>query len=161
MNVNKKDDVIIRNMTENDIPYVHAIETASFNDAWDKEAFVYSVNAAHDYGIVAAKNDTVCGFLIMRISFDTADIINVCVAKEFRQEKIGTRLLRAALSYGVQAGVMRCLLEARWSNVPAIRLYENEGFIKEGIRKSYYSNPVEDAIIMIKELQVPPIPTRH
>ena len=56
---------------------------------------------------------------------------------------------------------MRCLLEVRWSNVPAIRLYENEGFIKEGIRKSYYSNPVEDAIIMIKELQVPPIPTRH
>ena len=43
MNVNKKDDVIIRNMTENDILYVHAIETVSFNDAWDKEAFVYSV----------------------------------------------------------------------------------------------------------------------
>lgn len=152
MNVNKKDEVIIRSMTENDIPYVHAIEADSFNDAWDKEAFVYSVNAAHDYSIVAVTNDTVCGFLIMRISFDTADIINVCVAEKFRKKKIGTKLLRDVLRYGAQAGVMRCLLEVRKSNVPAIRLYENEGFIKEGIRKSYYSNPVEDAIVMIKEL---------
>lgn len=159
--MNKKDEVIIRSMTENDIPYVHAIETASFNDAWDKESFIYSVNASHDYSIVAVKNDTLCGFLIMRISFETADIINVCVAKEFRQKKIGTRLLRDVLSYGAQAGVTTCLLEVRASNASAIRLYENEGFVCVGIRKSYYSNPVEDAFIMIKELYIPPIPTRN
>lgn len=159
--MNKKDEVIIRSMTENDIPYVHAIETASFNNAWDKESFIYSVNASHDYSIVAVKNDILCGFLIMRISLDTADIINVCVAKEFRQEKIGTRLLRDVLSYGAQAGVTTCLLEVRGSNAPAIGLYENEGFACAGIRKSYYSNPVEDALIMIKKLQIPPITTRN
>ena len=124
-------------------------------------SFIYSVNASHDYSIVAVKNDILCGFLIMRISLDTADIINVCVAKEFRQEKIGTRLLRDVLSYGAQAGVTTCLLEVRGSNAPAIGLYENEGFACAGIRKSYYSNPVEDALIMIKKLQIPPITTRN
>lgn len=152
MNVNRKNDVIIRNMAACDIPYVYEIETASFNDAWDKESFVYSVDAAHDYSIVAVKDGIVCGFLIMRISFDTADIINVCVAEDFRNEKIGTMLLRDALYHGAQTGVMQYVLEVRESNFPALRLYENEGFTIEGSRKSYYSNPVENALIMIKTL---------
>ncbi len=149
--MNAAGEIIIRRMRECDIPRVYEIERESFDDAWDEESFAYSIGSAHDYGIVAVKDDIVCGFLIMRISFDTADIINVCVAEDYRHEGMGTGLLKDALSYGAQMSIIRYILEVRKSNSPAVKLYENEGFVTQGIRKTYYSNPVEDALIMIKE----------
>ena len=71
-----------------------------------------------------------------------------CREKEFRKAGLGQKLLEAGIQEAAAKGVERILLEVRQSNKAAIRLYEKNGFQTIGLRKSYYTKPVEDAILM-------------
>jgi ribosomal-protein-alanine N-acetyltransferase len=86
------------------------------------------------------------GYLFVTQVMDTADIGNIAVSPEFRRQGIASLLLDTALN-GMDADVF---LEVRHSNTPAIALYEKYGFQPIGIRKNYYDNPREDAILMQK-----------
>ncbi len=137
-------------MNEKDIENVYQIAIKSFGDPWSKESFLYSVNAESDYSIVALENDSVVGYAIMRISFDTADIADVAVDPDYRRRGIAALLMEKMLSYGKEVGVDTYVLEVRAGNEAAIKLYEGCGFQPEGVRKKYYTNPIEDAVIMCK-----------
>ena len=87
------------------------------------------------------------GFALLRC-FDDAELIRIAVDTKQRRHGIGERLLDNLLQEARTREIHNIFLEVRSSNVPAIRLYEKAGFINAGIRKGYYSNPTEDAIIM-------------
>jgi ribosomal-protein-alanine N-acetyltransferase len=74
------------------------------------------------------------------------------VDKRYRNKGIGTLLLSALIDYSGQVGIKRMTLEVREHNDAALRLYEKHGFVKDGIRKEYYRDTNEDAVIMWKEL---------
>lgn len=119
-------------------------------------ALPWSSNALHDdiaenekaVYIVAEQGDKILGYAGMWIIFDEAHITNVAVRPEFRRHGLGRLIVVALLSEAFRHGAVCQTLEVRISNIAAINLYESLGFKKAGIRRQYYSDNNEDALIM-------------
>jgi len=107
--------------------------------------------------VLVAENDhndvEVVGFLIARCLASECEIENIVVDDRHKHRGIGTALVRRLLSEAEAAGATSIILEVRESNLPARRLYESIGFTSEGRRKSYYPDPIEDAILYRRSLQ--------
>jgi [ribosomal protein S18]-alanine N-acetyltransferase len=95
---------------------------------------------------------TIVGFLIARDLGPEWELENIVVAEEVRGEGVGRRLMQELLARAQQRNSHTIFLEVRESNASAISLYEKLGFQQTGRRKSYYSNPVEDALLYCKNL---------
>ena len=141
----------IRTMTLEDIEQVYSIEESIFSIPWSKISFENSINSKDTIFIVAEKDNKIIGYLGMYLFLEDADISNVAVEKEYRRQHIGRELLEYILSEAKSRGVKNVALEVRETNVPAIRLYESMGFKEVGIRKNYYKEPTENALIMWKQ----------
>ena len=129
------------------------MESAVFGgDAWTEEDFRESLCC--DYAVYVAARDTdrnaAVAFAGVRNMCGDGDITNVLVDEEYREHGIAEHLLRYLMEEGRAIGVRNFTLEVRRSNTPAIRLYEKLGFVSEGIRPGFYSDPREDAIIFWK-----------
>jgi ribosomal-protein-alanine N-acetyltransferase len=85
---------------------------------------------------------------------DQAHINNLAVRPELRGRGLGLEMLEAVIDEARRLGAESLALEVRRSNVAAQRLYKRAGFREDGVRKSYYTQPVEDALLLIKTLQI-------
>ena len=83
-------------------------------------------------------------------SFEEADICNVAVREGYRRQGVARRMLLFLMDLGSRAGIERYTLEVRRSNLPALRLYEKLGFSVEAVRRNFYENPAEDALLLWK-----------
>ena len=92
------------------------------------------------------------GYVCFWVVFEELRMMNLAVAPRVRRRGIGRWLLQQALAMGREEGARRALLEVRVSNQPAVALYQYAGFSRSGIRTKYYTNPVEDAVLMELEL---------
>ena len=88
-----------------------------------------------------------CGIVTV---LDEGDIVKVAVSEKYQRRGVGHRLLEETIEKLREKGVRVFHLEVRKSNQAAVGLYEKLGFVRDGIRKNYYENPVEDAILMSK-----------
>jgi ribosomal-protein-alanine N-acetyltransferase len=86
------------------------------------------------------------------VVFEEAHITNVAIASQYRQRGLGTLLMEKLEAVAREKRAQRILLEVRTSNFPAQRMYKNLGFIPTGLRKEYYTDNKEDAIVMTKFL---------
>ena len=137
--VSGEDTAILEQITQ--------LERLCIPNPWSFEMF--ELETSRRGGVVLAaldENDDVSGFLTAQQILDTADINNVAVHPDRRRQGIGSILLREFLTQAQDAE--QIFLEVRVSNAPAIGLYEAHGFRRIGIRKGYYTNPAEDAVIM-------------
>lgn len=139
----------IREMTVAHVDGVSAIEERSFPTPWSRHAFISEIteNSMADY-VVALAGQEVVGYGGMWTVFDEAHITNIAVAPEWRRLGIGSMLLRELALRARAKGVNRMTLEVRVSNYPARHLYEKFGFVRKGLRRGYYADTQEDAIIM-------------
>lgn len=145
--------VCFREMVENDIPAVVAIEEESFTIPWTAEIFEHEMtgnNYAHY--IVAEMDEEIIGHCGMWIVLDECHITNIAVLIRHRGQGIGEDLLRKAIELCKEMDVRLMTLEVRVSNVAAQGLYRKFGFQDGGIRKKYYSDDQEDALVMWVEL---------
>jgi len=146
-------DVVIGPMTPLHLPQVLEIERASYPDPWTQATFMRELNASKIAAtIVAHQDDTVCGYIISWMILEEVHIGNVAVASEFRRQGIGRMMMEWLLEEGIQRGCTFSTLEVRRSNQAAQLMYQNLGFRAVACRKTYYSEPVEDAIVMLKSL---------
>jgi ribosomal-protein-alanine N-acetyltransferase len=147
--------IIIRKMSYNDLPQVHAIEKKCFSTPWSINAFKYEITYRHAILKVAVLNNQIIGYVCLRTILDVTHVSNLAVLPEFRRRGIGSMLLQDALQELKHSGIETNLvtLEVRESNIAAIRLYEKFGFKIIGRRIGYYQKPPEDAIIMGLELK--------
>ena len=133
-----------------DLDAVLAIEEASFHNpttrAWYESelqrpdvCFVYVIRTAEA---------PVAGFCAFWKVVDQIHINNLAIHPAFRGRGLGAMLLREVLDQAARMGAPNATLEVRRSNEPARRLYERAGFATTGVRSSYYSNPLEDALIL-------------
>ncbi len=141
-------EIVIRRMTKNDVDAVHAIETAVFPVPWSREDFLreMTVNACARY-LVAETEGKVIGFAGAWIVLDEAHITNIAVLEGWRGKGAGRKLTEGLLQYAANLGVVYTTLEVRRSNETAKRLYQSLGFEYVGVRKRYYTNNGEDALI--------------
>lgn len=142
----------LRPLTAADLPQVLAMEKAYFSQPWSEA--VYRDSMALDYYIFLAAEEEKTGILIGYASLMDAagegNIMNIAVRESYRGRGIGSRLLSALMEEGQKRGISDFTLEVRKSNASAVHVYEKLGFRTEGVRRGYYENPREDALIMWK-----------
>jgi ribosomal-protein-alanine N-acetyltransferase len=141
-------------MTLGHLDEVHAIETASFTIPWSRKALsdeLTSNNLAHY--IVALDGGKVVGYAGMWHVVNEGHITNVAVDPERRREGIGETLLKKLIARAESLEMIGMMLEVRVSNYDAQRIYFKNGFELERIRKRYYSDTGEDALVLWKNLE--------
>ena len=142
-------DVIIRRMTMADVDGVAAVEAATFPTPWSRDAFASEMkNVAARY-LVAEKDGKIIGYAGAWIIIDESHITNIAVLSDYRGQGIGRQLTHGLLQYLSNLGAAYATLEVRKSNAVAQNLYVSLGFIKLGVRKRYYEDNGEDALIMV------------
>lgn len=143
--------VEIVKMTTEHIDGILVVENLSFKIPWSKNAFIEEVtgNKFARY-FTALMGTNIIGYAGMWKVFDEGHITNVAVHPEFRGSGIGSMLVAKLIEIAAREEILSMTLEVRKSNLEAQSLYEKFGFKIEGVRKSYYADNGEDAIIMWK-----------
>ena len=136
-----------------DLEGVLEVEGESFTNPWTRDMYAWELqnrNVCHIY-VVRTEACPVAGFCAFWLVLDEIHINNLAMRAQFRAQGIGTALLHRVLAEARELGARRATLEVRASNSPARRLYERLGFGVAGTRRNYYSNPVEDALILWRD----------
>ena len=148
-------EAVIRRMTEADVDGVAAVEAATFPTPWSRDAFASEMrNVAARY-LVAEMDGKIIGYAGAWIILDESHITNIAVLKDERGQGVGRRLTQGLMQYLSNLGAAYATLEVRKSNEVAQNLYVSLGFLKLGVRKRYYEDNQEDAIIMVCD-KLPP-----
>ena len=144
--------LIIRKAAKSDVPAVEEVEKACFSVPWSYESLYHDIleNKLAFY-IVAERDGKICGYVGVWKIFDEGHITNVAVAPEYRRMHIASAMLSVLFDVTGAQGIESYTLEVRAGNQAAIALYEGFGFREAGLRKGYYEDNGEDAIIMWKE----------
>ena len=142
----------IRSMTRNDCEQVAAIEAASFSLPWSLRAFTDTVEKENFRYFVAEESGEILGYCGFLYVLDEAEIPNVCVKASARKQGIGKQMMSVLVEKAAKLGITTLYLEVRESNAAARTLYKSLGFAEDGIRKNFYEQPVENAVLMSKTL---------
>ena len=141
----------IRLMTADHVSQVAQLEKLCFRDPWSENSVASELNNPLSLWLVAVEGEKVAGYVGSQSVMGESDMMNVAVHPDFRRQGIGERLILDLIDQLNQRGNHSLTLEVRASNVSAIALYRKLGFEQVGLRKNYYRNPKEDALILRKE----------
>lgn len=144
--------MIIRGMRHEDLQQIEEIERVCFSLPWSKDSFERELANELAYYQVAEENGTIMGYMGMWRILDECHITNVAVLPQFRNKRIASMLIEKMIEICKCSEILTMTLEVRESNMPAINLYEKYGFVAAGKRPKYYTMPLEDAIIMWKNI---------
>lgn len=154
--------VSIGRMTEHDLLEVVEIEESSGLSRWGWAAYYAELQGSNRHLMLVARvNDgqhqlrrsKLAGYIVARMGADELHINNVAVREAYRRLGIGRALMDRILAEGKRSEVPCAFLELRAGNTAALSLYEDCGFRVTARRSKYYSEPVEDALVMIVQLQ--------
>ncbi|MEW6456184.1 MAG: ribosomal protein S18-alanine N-acetyltransferase [Acidobacteriota bacterium] len=147
------EELKIRRMREEDLNKVLEIENLSFSNPWSRNAFLFElVNRGISYPIIIEKEDKIIGYSIMWIIGEESHITNIAIHPHYRKMGIGKFILEKLITISKKRKAKYISLEVRKSNKNAVMLYEKMEFKLIGIRKNYYTNPLEDALIYLKQI---------
>lgn len=148
-------ECVIRRMTMADVDGVAAVEAATFPKPWSRDAFISEMNNVAARYMVAELDGQIIGFAGAWIIIDESHITNIAILSEHRGKGYGRLVTEALLQYLSNLGAAYATLEVRRSNEVAQQLYASLGFLRLGVRKRYYEDNQEDAIIMVCD-KLPP-----
>ena len=144
-------DITISPLEAEDLAEVLQIEQETYSLPWTAKTFCDALRQEYYHFLKAECGGELIGYCGYLRSFETADITNVTVREDFRRRGAGETMVSRLMEEGRRAGIERFSLEVRRSNAAAIALYEKLGFREEGVRRGYYENPREDALILWTE----------
>ena len=142
-------NIKISAMSIKDLEEIADILETDFDNFWNYNIFKSELENSNSKYLVAKIDNKIVGFAGIIPIIDEADISNIVVHKDFRNQKIGSALLEELLNLTLSLNLRTINLEVCESNFPAIKLYEKYGFEACGLRKKYYNNS-KDAILMKK-----------
>lgn len=153
MSVENKLKIKIDRLEKYDIDEVDKVaQNAYGNHHWSKEAFYSELsNKLAKYYVARNLQGDIVGFAGSWSIIDEAHITTIAVDSNYRRQHIGEVLLRAIIENCYAEKIKYLTLEVRESNLPAIKLYEKYGFQSFGVRKGYYQDNNENALIMWTE----------
>ena len=138
----------IVNLQEEHIPAIMEIEKVSNSSPWSERSFRNELDHPHGIFLVALAEGKVVGYGGTWIVIDEAHITTVAVDPEYRRKGIGNKIMAALLEEAEKKGATCSTLEVRAGNEPAIKLYEDLGYVRSATRKRYYPDNKEDAVVM-------------
>ena len=139
-----------REMLTEDLDQVMEIEKDLMSPPWTREGFFTLLIKDENMFFVVEEKGRILGYCSMQTVLDEGDILNVVVARDRQKEGIGYFLVDSMLMMAAARGIHIVHLEVRESNGSARRLYQRLGFKEDGLRKNYYTEPVENAVLMTK-----------
>ena len=145
--------VAFRRLQLRDLRDIEAIERRSYPTPWSRSMFAGELAKPSSLSLGAFETDTgeLLGYLIISRYVDAWHVMNVAVAPDHRRRHIASMLLDRLFEQTAGEGRRGYTLEVRVSNDVAIRLYERAGFKPRGIRRGYYTDNREDALIMWRD----------
>ena len=138
-------------MNEHHVPQIALLERECFADPWSQQSIASELHNPLSLWLVAQEEQTLLGYVGSQTCQDETDMMNIAVSPTSRRQGVARALIEALVSALRQRGSKQLTLEVRASNGPARQLYESLGFLQVGLRKNYYRNPKEDALILRKE----------
>lgn len=141
-------------MTASHVPQVANLEKMCFHDPWSEASIASELANPLALWLVAAENEQVVGYVGSQTVIDMTDMMNIAVHPDFRRKGIANMLVARLVEALKERQSSSLMLEVRASNVGAQALYEKLGFAQVGLRKNYYRNPKEDALILRKEWEI-------
>ena len=144
----------IENMTASHVPEIAALEKLCFSDPWSEKSIASELDNPLSCWLVSLEGETVTGYVGSQTVLDETDMMNIAVRPDFRRQGIARALIEALTVQLKKRGSRALMLEVRSSNASARMLYEKLGFVQVGIRRNYYHNPREDALILRKEWEI-------
>ncbi|CAG9615014.1 [Ribosomal protein S18]-alanine N-acetyltransferase [Bacillus rhizoplanae] len=142
-------NITFRNMKEEDISQIVAIEEASFATPWTAEAFERELKMnEYAHYVVMETEEGILGYCGLWAILDESHITNIAVLPQYRGQRLGEALLQEVINKARALGANTMTLEVRVSNEVAKKLYRKYGFQNGGIRKRYYTDNYEDGLVM-------------
>lgn len=142
--------ITIREMNASDAWQVAEIEQSVFSEPWKEQDFIKATENGNYIYLVACNGEAVVGYAGCVIACDDADITNIAVQGRFRRMGIADKLLEVLERVAGERAVKNVFLEVRESNDGARSLYTSRGYVDIGMRKNFYREPDEDAVLMQK-----------
>lgn len=146
----KSKNIEIIPMTQEHLDEISSTLTSDFDEFWNVSTLKEELHANSSNYLVAKLNHKIVGFAGIKVMVDEADIMNIVVHKDFRNQGIGSLLLKNLIDLSNEKKVTSITLEVMEENYPAIHLYKNFGFQQVGIRKKYYQD--KNGLMMTKKL---------
>ncbi|MEP7311169.1 MAG: ribosomal protein S18-alanine N-acetyltransferase [Pseudomonadota bacterium] len=142
-------EVLIRDMTHEDVPQVMAMELTAYTFPWSDGIFRDCLRVGYVCCVVEL-DSILIGYAVMSTGAGEAHVLNLCIAELYRGKGIGGQLLAHLMEFARSLGVHEAFLEVRPSNTAAIRLYQSQGFAQIGMRRGYYQavGGREDAVVL-------------
>lgn len=141
-------------MNEGHVAQVAALEKLCFSDPWSENSIASELENPLSLWLIAEEDGAVCGYVGSQTVLDETDMMNIAVRPDCRRKGIAAALIAELVSRLKARGSRILRLEVRESNLPAIALYKAMGFTQLGLRKNYYRNPKENALILGKEWEI-------
>ena len=141
-------------MKKDHVAQVAALERQCFADPWSEGSIASELDNPLSLWLVAEQDGAVCGYVGSQTVLDETDMMNIAVRPDCRRHGIAAALIDELIVRLKERGSHILRLEVRVSNAPAIALYNSMGFTQLGIRKNYYRNPKENALILGKEWEI-------
>ncbi len=135
-----------------DVPQIAELERQCFSDPWSEMSISSELENPLSLWLVEERDGAVAGYIGSQSVPPESDVMNLAVAPLYRRQGIGRALMRALMTELYSRGMKSLSLEVRTANANAIALYTALGFVEVGRRLKYYVNPIEDALILRKEL---------
>ena len=142
------EEMKIRLMESRDVEAVECLEKQCFSDPWSGKLLLEGLNSKWDTFWVAVLDDTVIGYSNLRVLSDEGELEPIAVGADHTRLGIGSRLMEAMEDFAAQNQVKAVTLEVRSQNTAALKLYKSYGFEEAGVRRRYYHDPEDDAVIM-------------
>ena len=143
--------MMIMKMTQCHVSQIAELEKICFNDPWSENSIASELGNRLSHWLVVLDGEKVVGYVGSQTVLGETDMMNIAVHPDYRKQGIATELIEALIQVLKERGSHSLMLEVRESNDPAKELYLKMGFKLVGIRKNYYRNPKENALILRKE----------
>ena len=142
----------ITEATQSSVKDIVNIENTSFTCPWSEKTFNDAVSNDNIVVYTVSDRQAIYGFYCLMHVEDEAELLNIAVMPSHRGIGLGQQLMAHAVMYAQTHGINNIYLEVRESNITAQNLYKKFGFTSIGIRKRYYSQPIENAIVMLRKV---------
>lgn len=142
----------IRIAKEQEIEEIARLEQEIFPDPWSLTALRDTWNQKQAQILGAWLDGQMAGYVIVYFAADESEIARIAVDEKFRRQGVAGALLDGMERVLAGKGIVRLMLDVRKSNAAALRFYLSRGFKEDGVRKNFYTNPIEDAILMSRGL---------
>lgn len=148
----KEAEIIVRELKVEDSAAVAEMEQQIFSDPWSEKSVLETVQQKQSVCFAAEKAGHILGYLLVYHAADEAEIARIAVQKEARRQGAAGKLMQALEHYCEEHKMEKLLLDVRESNEAARSFYTKNGFVEDGIRQGFYTNPSEDAVLMSRQL---------